>query len=497
MKNKKILLIFFIIFSLISINISIGEEIIFETPEIKSFDNGKLLKADKGGKALIDKSTEIIADKFEYNKTTNILIATGNAQGTDNLNKVKIFANVLIYNKTKLVFTAIGNAKAIDNLNKITIEGDELEYNVKDSKYTAKKNVKVDDDLNNVITEAEKITYISNQEKIFTKGKTRIFIEEKYTINSNDVVWLRNKNEFSSEKFTTFEDTKNNFYTAEKFRYFTDKRLFRGNKVTLKSNDENEYLFEDVFVNVETNELQGKDLDVNFYKTMFGNKNNEPRLKGNKAYSNNEVTIVSKGVFTTCKRRPGDKCPPWKVEAQEVKHDKNKKLIYYKNAWLKVYNVPVWYYPYFFHPDPTVKRQSGFLKPQIGESASLGASAYIPYFYVISDTKDLTFKPRIFNDKLALQTEYRKATKKAQHIIDVSLTAGHDSSNDDKGDTRSHFFSNSVIDLDMSFFDVSSLDIQLQKTSNNTYLKVFQLESPLFGDYRISTMFLHCHLLYI
>ena len=160
MKNKRILLVFFIIFSLISINISIGEEIIFETPEIKSFDNGKLLKADKGGKALIDKSTEIIADKFEYNKTTNILIATGNAQGTDNLNKVKIFANVLIYNKTKLVFTAIGNAKAIDNLNKTTIEADELEYNMEDSKYTAKKNVKVDDDLKNVITEAEKITYI-------------------------------------------------------------------------------------------------------------------------------------------------------------------------------------------------------------------------------------------------------------------------------------------------------------------------------------------------
>ena len=98
--------------------------------------------------------------------------------------------------------------------------------------------------------------------------------------------------------------------------------MFRGNKVTLKSNDENEYLFEDVFVNVETNELQGKDLDVNFYKEMFGNKQNEPRLKGNKAYSNNEITIVSKGVFTTCKRRPGGKCPPWKVESQETKHDK-------------------------------------------------------------------------------------------------------------------------------------------------------------------------------
>ena len=106
MKNKKILSIFFIIFSLISINISIGEEIIFETPEIKSFENGTLLKADKGGKAVIDKSTEIIADKFEYNKTTKIFIATGNAQGIDHLNKVQIMGDELVYNKTKLVFTA-------------------------------------------------------------------------------------------------------------------------------------------------------------------------------------------------------------------------------------------------------------------------------------------------------------------------------------------------------------------------------------------------------
>ena len=42
---------------------------------------------------------------------------------------------------------------------------------------------------------------------------------------------------------------------------------------------------------------------------------------------------------------------------------KEKKLIYYKKAWLKIYDVPIMYFPKFFHPDPTVKRQSGFLTP--------------------------------------------------------------------------------------------------------------------------------------
>ena len=33
----------------------------------------------------------------------------------------------------------------------------------------------------------------------------------------------------------------------------------------------------------------------------------------------------------------------------------------------------------------------------------------------------------------------------------------------------------------MPVFDISNLEIQLQKTSNNTYLKLFDMESPLFG----------------
>jgi len=262
-----------------------------------------------------------------------------------------------------------------------------LEYNRKDSKYSANKNVKVDDKLNNVITDTEKLIYFIDQEKIFTEGKTKIIIENKYIINSKNVTWLRNKKEFSSEHYTTFDDMEKNHYTAEKFRYLSDKKLLRANNATLKSKDKNHYSFKDVLVNIETSEMHGKDLNVDFFQSMFGNKENDPRLKGNKAFSNQNITTVSKGAFTTCKKRPNEKCPPWIIQAKEAKHDKKKKTIYYKNAWLKIYDIPVLYYPYFFHPDPTVTRQSGFLTPQIGESQTLGSSAYIPYFYVVSDKR--------------------------------------------------------------------------------------------------------------
>ena len=420
MKSKKIFLIFFLFSFLIFLNDSSGEEFYFETPEIQTFENGNLLKAPKGGKALTDNNIEILADKFEYNKIT--------------------------------------------------------------SRLTAKKNVVVIDSLNKIVIKANEVIYLKNKEKFLIEGKTEITVEDKYIIKSTDVVFLRNDKRISSDKHTSLVDDKNNFYTTEKFRYSAKTRMFRGNQINLITNNKDEYFFADALINLETKELQGKDLEVNFNNTMFDNNENEPRLKGNKATAKENETIVSKANFTTCKKKPNNKCPPWIIQAKQARHDKIKKTIYYKNAWLKIYDVPVLYFPTFFHPDPTVKRQSGFLTPKIGESQTLGSSAYIPYFYVISDSKDLTFKPRVFNNnKYTIQTEYRQVTKKTNNIFDFSLTQGHKSYKNDEGDYRSHFFTNSIMDLDFLSFDESNLEVQLQKTSNNTYLKLFNLESPLFG----------------
>ena len=111
-----------------------------------------------------------------------------------------------------------------------------------------------------------------------------------------------------------------------------------------------------------------------------------------------------------------------------------KKIISYKDAWLEIYDKPVIYFPKFFHPDPTVKRQSGFLMPQLIDSSSLGLSFKLPYYNVISDNKDFTFTPRIFSENEGLfQNEYRQVNKNSKHIIDFSLKEKDSSS-------KTHFF---------------------------------------------------------
>ena len=53
------------------------------------------------------------------------------------------------------------------------------------------------------------------------------------------------------------------------------------------------------------------------------------------------------------------------IISRKIRHNKSKKIIDYQNVWLKIYDIPVVYFPKFFHPDPTVKRQSGFLIPSL------------------------------------------------------------------------------------------------------------------------------------
>ena len=68
-------------------------------------------------------------------------------------------------------------------------------------------------------------------------------------------------------------------------------------------------------------------------------------------------------------------------------HD-NKKTIYYDNALIKVYDIPIFYFPRLSHPDPTVERRSGFLPPTISDTKNLGASVAIPYFFAVDKDKN-------------------------------------------------------------------------------------------------------------
>ena len=217
----------------------------------------------------------------------------------------------------------------------------------------------------------------------------------------------------------------------------TDNDKLYGKEIKFLDNQQNKYLLNEVMINTDNDNLYGKDLNIEFNKSLFGNSNNDPRLKAKSVKIKDQSSFLKKGVFTSCSK--DNDCPPWSMYAEEIEHDKIEQTIKYKNAWLKIYDMPVVYFPRFSHPDPTVKRKSGFLPPTFSSSKNIGSSVTIPYFHVLSENKDMTFKPKLFfNNEIVLQNEYRQENKNSSHIADFSIASSDFLSS--KNTTKSIFF---------------------------------------------------------
>jgi len=483
MKNNFINIIIFFITFLSLLTHTHADEFIFNVTEMQVSEKGNLVKGIGGGTVTTKNNIVITADNFEYNKLTTLLKAVGNAKLVDRNQNITIEAPEVYYLKNKEEIYTLGKSKANEGLY-IEINADDyFRYNKLTSILEAKGNTVITDIEKDVIIESNQIFYEKIKNKFFTIGKTRAYVEKKYTINTSNLVFLKGKMLISSIKKTILNDDLSNFYKLEEFEYQVDKEILKGKgvEVTTASNtkESDKYFFETGFFDFKKNKFLAQDIEVIFHKEMYDEIENDPRLKGVTGTGNKFYTYLNNAVFTTCKKT--DKCPPWVMASKKVMHDKIKKQIIYKDAFLKIYDIPVVYFPKFFHPDPTVKRQSGLLAPSYSNSSTLGSYFSIPYFHVLSDTKDITLKPRIYDsDRYVLQGEYKQKTKKTLSIADFSFTKGHNSSQLDQGDNRTHLFTKTIMNLDFDKFLRSELEIQYQKVSNDTYLKIFNFESPLF-----------------
>ncbi len=140
---------------------------------------------------------------------------------------------------------------------------------------------------------------------------------------------------------------------------------------------------------------------------------------------NGSVTRLKNAIYSpcaVCDEDPNDK-PLWDVRARRVIYDQNKHTITYHDAFLEFFGIPIIYTPYFKHADPTVKRQSGFLAPDVGNSTSLGLQAQIPYYWNISPTKDFTFSPLFTtNAGVVAAGQYRQIINSGSYYLEGGIT---------------------------------------------------------------------------
>lgn len=189
---------------------------------------------------------------------------------------------------------------------------------------------------------------------------------------------------------------------------------------------------------------------------------------------------LSKAVYSPCKVCADDPTPLWRIRARRVIHDEEERIIHYEDATFDVFGVPVAWLPYFRHPDPTVKRTSGFLFPEFLNSSTFGYGLKVPYYWVIDDHSDLTITPFFMTDDgLILDLEYRRAFSNGEIRVSGSATV-----NDYLGSSRFH----GHFDSEGTFRSASGIEYgwDITVASDDAYLGRFDYD---FGDRLTSEIF--------
>jgi len=334
---------------------------------------------------------------------------------------------------------------------------------------------------------ADKLTYSQDNNIIEATGNVVAKNQEGKQISADKIVYNKANQLLKTFGNSKFSDSKKRTLTADNFEYDLEKKIISAqNKVKFLDNYKNIYYFSRLNADDKFDEIIGYELNSDLNKEKFQSKDKfnefvEPKLSGKEVSIKDNITIIKDGKFTSCKStNEKEGCPFWNLNANLVTHDKENKKITYKNATLDLNNIPILYTPYFSHPDPSVKREAGFLAPSFGSlSSDIGSIIKIPYFYPISQSADFTVSPiYYFKQNPLLLGEYREKYKNGDLSIEGSFTQGYKTISSTQTDgSRNHLFGNLNLNFADKILDQSEFNAKIQRINNPTYLRVNKINS--------------------
>ncbi len=241
-----------------------------------------------------------------------------------------------------------------------------------------------------LLVDAKEIIYDNDKNTIAAAGDVQMNYQGR-TLQADRVTYDRNTGRVYAEGNARLTDASGAVVTGDRFELTDD----------FKSG------FIDSLRVVQTTVDNGRPVTTRF---------SSPRAER----SEGETTVFERGTYTACepcKDHP-ERPPLWQVKAAKIIHNNSERTIYYEDATLEILGLPVAYLPYFWTPDPTVKRKTGFLAPRYVYSNSLGFGLSVPFFWAIAPNYDLTFSPTYLSRQGVLgQVEWRHRLETGSYNI--------------------------------------------------------------------------------
>jgi LPS-assembly protein len=158
-----------------------------------------------------------------------------------------------------------------------------------------------------------------------------------------------------------------------------------------------------------------------FIDSLRVDTENDTRMAATRSdRSAGNYTVFENGVYTACAPCKDDprKPPLWQVKGARIIHNQEEKMLYFENAQLEFFGVPMAYLPFLSTPDPTVKRKTGFLMPSYTSTTGYGLGVETPFYWAMAPDYDMTFSPRITTRQgPLLQAEFRQRLQDGSYSI--------------------------------------------------------------------------------
>lgn len=136
-------------------------------------------------------------------------------------------------------------------------------------------------------------------------------------------------------------------------------------------------------------------------------------------------STLDRAVFSPCPvcQDDPDDVPIWQLRAVRVTHDRETRRLIYEDAFFDVFGVPIFWTPWFSHPDPTSERATGLLVPDVRTTKELGFVLELPVLWAISPSLDVTMTPIITTEAPpTLAAKLRRHIGKGRFEVEGAFT---------------------------------------------------------------------------
>ncbi len=204
------------------------------------------------------------------------------------------------------------------------------------------------------------------------------------------------------------------------------------------------------------------------------------RLAAQRGARTNGALELDYAAYTPCAVERSDGCPKrpsWQVKAVKVRYDPLTKRVTYDGARIELFGLPVIPLPFLSHPAET-KAASGFLVPNLRYSRNNGAEIELPYYFRLSQNRELTVSGTLFSKVAPLvQAKFRSLEEKglieiggyATYSSRISTAAG--ASTIENRRFRGYLDGTANFQLDPNW----SLSSSLRVTTDRTFLRRYDI----------------------